>query len=169
MTSVLGFWWFPDEEAPFLDYLRKSGPLVATPEGRFRREEEIIVSDFDLVVASNARGILFTKAEYGPELKLYRGVDAGVYSPNERMSPFVSYQRGTIAPNNKLRMSNLVARASYFDERGRTVEKPIEFVKWYKRAFKWVRDRTPLWHRYESYRITERVAQAVKDGWELVP
>jgi len=66
-------------------------------------------------------------------------------------------------------MSKLHAEATFLDEHGERVQKPMEFVKWYKRVFGWVSKHTPLWHEYKSYRITERVAIAIQEGWELEP
>ena len=31
MAAVVGFWWFRDEEASFLDFLCTTGPLLAVP------------------------------------------------------------------------------------------------------------------------------------------
>ena len=170
MASVMVFWWFPEEEQEFLQYLNKSGLLVAVTDKIVTDPTEIVVSGFDTILASGADRILFTRDSFAASLRIESGMDRGrpCYGVSARQSPFISYSRGAIIPTKKLRQSKLYAEATFLDDHGEVVQKPMEFVKWYKRVFGWASQRTPLWHQYKSYRITERVASAIQEGWELV-
>jgi hypothetical protein len=48
------------------------------------------------------------------------------------------------------------------------IAKNDEFTSWANSVVSHVRKRTPKWHEYKTYRITNRVAEAVENGLELV-
>jgi hypothetical protein len=99
MSSVVGFWWFPEEEAPFLEFLHKQGPLVGTRNGVVHEQSEIVISDFDQLIAEDARYLLIAPAPFAEALSIAQGHrdDGPWLAPSEPRSPFISYRRGYVA------------------------------------------------------------------------
>jgi hypothetical protein len=171
MSSVVGFWQFPEEEPALLARWRKLGPVVGVPHGLVRDRAELEPRPLDELLEGAASTLMLTPAAFSDQFHIEEGMHEGImtYSANLMSSSAMVYDRPRLVGPRKLGMCNLNAYPSYLDDAGNQVEKPIEFVKWYKRVMKHARDMTPKWHRYKTYRITERVAQAVEEGWELVP
>ncbi|HTV21585.1 MAG TPA: hypothetical protein VMG12_23010 [Polyangiaceae bacterium] len=171
MSSVVGFWQMLEEEPGFLDYLRKTGPLVGVPHGVVRDEAELQPRPLDALLTTSHRVVLLTPERFSDGIVRWQGPHEGAmaYSANLMSSSVLAYERPRLVGPRKLGMCNLSAYPSFLDDAGNQVEKPVEFVKWYKKVMKHARDITPQWHRFKTYRITERVAQAVGEGWELVP
>lgn len=171
MSSVVGFWQLPEEEPVLLDYLRKTGAIVGVPHGLVRERSQLEPRPLDALLETSSVSLMLTPTAFAERFHIEQGMHQGVmtYSANLMRSSALVYDRPRLVAPRKLGMCNLSAHPSYLDDAGNQVEKPIEFVKWYKKVMKHARDITPEWHRFKTYRITERVAQAVRDGWELVP
>jgi hypothetical protein len=49
------------------------------------------------------------------------------------------------------------------------LDRPAEFVRWGRKVLGWVRRQAPEWHQYRGYRVTTKVAEAIKSGLQIVP
>ena len=177
MATVVSFWRFPDEEEEFLDFLDKTGRVTAIPYKKFHSLEEIvpqslrqIIKDSDSNLASHA--LLIGLDRWMDQIRVDPCIHNGenILAISYIHSPLIVYGRGEFRESKKLGMSNLCAHRSYYNDEKKLVHKPNDFVKWSKKVFDWVRKATPEFHQYRTYRLTPRVAEAIRNNLiEIVP
>jgi hypothetical protein len=177
MTVVVSFWRFPEEEEAFLDFLDKTGNVVAIPYQNFHNLEAIkpqplreMIKNSDLNSASHS--LLIGLEHWMDQIRVnpYFHNGGNIFAVSYLYSPLIVYDRGQFREPNKLGMSNLCTTRSYYDDGKKLIYKPDEFVKWGKKVFSWVRKETPEFHQYKTYRLTLRVAEAVRNNLiDIVP
>ena len=95
--------------------------------------------------------------------------DGTFFGASARTSPFLDYSRGRLLDTHRLSQSNLAGYWSWIDPATKqTLDKSDEFVRWARSVMQWVRRSTPEWHLYKNYRITQKVAEAVREGLQIV-
>jgi hypothetical protein len=170
---VVTYWRFPEEEPPFLDYLEKSGPVLAVDNQHVSSPGALTPRPLREVIEKDPQAILLLLAQYRDLLNIvpFQKDGATLYSIHAMRSPVIDYLRGKWRAPNKLGQSNISAYSDYPDERGsRLIQHPKDHVAWAKRVSAWVRKSTPFWHKYKSYRVSPPVHEAVlKSSLELVP
>jgi hypothetical protein len=166
MASVVSFWQLPEEEVTFLRYLARNGEVVAIRHMEAVPDPAALqaVPVEELVGRPDSTRLYLTlRAVVADPLPLHRWEPK---SPSEpvRFSlpvefPAIVYDAGTLA-GGELSKSNAAAYPSWA---------PAAVAAWMRRVFGWLRRAAPHWHDYESYRVTERAAQATFAGVSLVP
>jgi hypothetical protein len=169
MAAVATFWWFPDEQEPFLNYLGESDHVVALPFGAFGDKAEIQTQPVSALVGSNnPRQVLLCLAEQTSQVRLVNappGPSGKSFRISLVDSCVIAYDRAVFIGANKLAASNLAAYWEYPNAtKAEMIDKPEGFVNWAKKVFQWVYKVTPEWHQYKTYRISKRVKQAIKEG-----
>lgn len=166
---VLRFWWLPEEERKFIDFLEKTGQVVAYPGGAFWTKEELSPKPIRKYIEENAPDQL--------KLSILGAFPEPVIISTGRTSEphlHISYSRSCIIVYDRVRFKsedtlaagNLCANTYYvIDEKW--AEKPIEFTKWVDRVFRWVRRATSEKYGKYNYRVSKRVMEAIQKGLKL--
>ena len=175
--SAISFWRFPEEEETFLDFLDRTGNVIAIPYKNFHSLEEItprplreLVKDSDS--NSDSYSLLIGLDHWINQIKAHSRFHDGenIFGISYFDSPLIVYDRGRIYESQKLLRSNLCGAWSYVDDQKRVIHKSDAFIKWSKKVFAWVRKATPEFHQYRTYRLTPRVAEAIRNNLiEIVP
>jgi len=169
LLGPVTFWWFPDEEPPLVEYLLADGIDRAFVGDRARNRAAVLPQDLREAMATTAEHLLIGPPALIDQVTVRELEDdtGSLYVIAMRASPLLSYRRPKLTSSKRLTSGNLYAYKGHFE--GDTyVDKPDEFVDWVKRVLAFVRKATPERHRYKSYRITKRVAEAIRnDGLEL--
>jgi len=174
MRAVVTFWWFPDEEAAFLDYLESTGHVVALPFQAVKDQHEVAPRPVAEVVAgSDPQELFFGLEEHVRHAVIIRleGFANGIkveiphFRVSDMKSCVIGYDRGRFIEGGKMTPSNLYAYWDYPDEKGTVLKhKPADFVMWAKKVLRWVYKATPEWHEYKTYRVSKRVKAAIQEG-----
>jgi hypothetical protein len=169
MRTVAAWWWFPDEEADFINYLESTGEVVAYLRDDFENVEEIKHSPLRQVIeCDTVRNVCLCLKEQAERIVVapLHPIDNkprfGIYTSQ---SEVLGYDRVYYKDSNVLCLGHLHAYWAFVnDEASGYVNKDPAFVKWGKRVFQWIRRKTPEWHQYKSYRATKRVKESVDMG-----
>jgi hypothetical protein len=167
--TVVTFWRFPEEEEDFIRRLESSGPVTAVAAG-WERDPSSLTTPLPVreLIARDPSEVLLSLPEFMRELPISaKETESGtLYFVRWWEAPALSYSRGAWRAPNRLGACNMWADWHVrLPDGGR----PDEFVKWGKKIFAWLRNQTPEWHQYKTYRITGKVADAIKSGLEIVP
>ncbi len=172
MALVMTYWCFPDEEKGFLDFLETTGDVVAIPSWGVRKKEDFVPQrPADFIKQFDPNRILLGLKEHVGHMVVKPYGDKGeqLFSVDLMASCLVAYDRGKFRDGHKLGSSNLCAYFSFPNEDATMlIDKAPEFVLWTKRVYSWVTQATPEWHRDKDWRVTSRVAQAIREGLEIV-
>lgn len=174
MATGLTFWQMPDEQDAFLDYVAKTGDILAISdfEAVPLRENLRPVPVADFMGHSFKRLHIFPSEfancivirEWPPDAQHV----APIYSIDTAPSPLIMYTPGSLT-DGALSQSNLSTNWSCLDATGRIiVDKPRGFRPWGERVFRWLRRATPEWYGCRSYRCTSMAAGRAEDGVRLV-
>jgi hypothetical protein len=178
MAAVVTFWRFPDEEERFLRYVVKTGDIWACTGERVtdvkRLEPRPII---ELIREHDPDAVLFGPREFMDRSPIKRYEHEGEirYGRYFMNVPLISYTRGRFRSPRELGLSNMcaeyddLATDEHDPECQYLVRRPEAFIKWVQRVFAWIRRDTPKWHQYKGYRVTERVAEEIAKGLEIVP
>jgi hypothetical protein len=175
MAAGLTFWQMPEDQDVFLEYLAKTGNIVAIshfaavplrnalrplPLGSF-----VGAGDFERL---HIFPVEFADAIRIHEFPLSAQQTSPLYAVDTVRSPVLLYTPGTLA-EGALSQSNLSTSWTYLDEDKRTVvAKPLRFRKWGEGVLRWLRRVTPEWYGCRGYRCTRMAAGRAKDGVRLV-
>jgi hypothetical protein len=172
MRSVIGFWWFPDEEESFLEFLDSTGPILALPRGEFTESKLAAAKPLrEFISAQNPRRLLLVPSSLTHEIVVSRikpkeneGTSESFYV-DDMCSPALGYRRASADTAGVLHMASLHGYWDYPNESasGMVLKSP-EFVKWGKLVISRVRRMTPKWHQYKNYRASDRVKEALLSG-----
>lgn len=163
MKSVFTFWQMPDETKRFVDYLSKTGDVLAIDAVWVASEQEVIPKPIEEVLKDTRIRELeiglanhFTKARL--EVKVLNGKVIKGYDIVD--APLLRYSIGNLV-NGTLSQSNVCAYWSATNG-----SKPQSFVKWGKQVFSWLRkaaDSKILFQGF-PYRATAAASQAAVAG-----
>jgi hypothetical protein len=175
MPRAVTFWRFPDEEARFLDYLDKTGEIIACTHERMpeptspllepRPIRQLIDEQDPISMAFGPRA--FMDMAQIDEFELDGRISYGRWYTRV---PLMAYTRGKLYEPGRLGHTNLVFdswRSSGTLDDPSFTPQPPEFVAWGKRVLNWARRHTPRVVAYK--RMTERVFAELDGGLELVP
>lgn len=171
MRIVVTYWGLPEEEQSFLDYLEKTGEVLAVVKQNSPSRESFIPRPVREVIKDDPQSILLLLGGHRDLLKVvpFQKEGATWYGVHAMKSPVIDYLRGQWRGPNRLGQSNIAAYPDYPDEKGtRLIPHPESFVNWAKKTAAWVRKFTPYHHQYKNYRITAKVKEQLKQGLELV-
>jgi len=168
MPSVVTFWRLPEEEAEFIDFLTSTGEVTWVPWQKVRDRALLEPQPLETLTTEDPDSVLIGLRDTLGEIPV-NTLEEGSFAVVATEVPMLIYQRGKWRGPNKLGSSNLSGEWIVLTRDGRRIDQPEKFVKWGKKVLQWVRRQTPLWHQYERYRITPKVAEAIKNGLELVP
>ena len=171
LLGPVTFWWFPDEEQQLIDHLTSTGVDRVWVGDRAQTREALVLRSLDSAIRAEPREILISLPEHENDVIVneLKDREQAVHVVDLLRSPLLSYKRGGLIAPKELASNNIVGYADYLDG-SRTIQKPESFVRWAKNVLAFVRRATPQSHRYKSYRISTRVAEAIaNDGLEIVP
>jgi hypothetical protein len=171
MPTVVTFWRLPEEEPEFIEFLSSTGDVVWLPWQKVPDRSMLVPRPLDTLTTQDPDSVLLGLRDTLGEIPI------NTFAEGSRQSfaivatevPMLIYQRGKWRGQKKLGSSNLSGEWTVVTRDNRRIDQPDKFVKWGKKVMQWVRKRTPLWHQYERYRITPKVAEAIKNGLELEP
>jgi hypothetical protein len=175
MPAVVTYWWLLEEEDEFLDYLARSGEVVAMPDAWMDSPEELAAMPVDRYIREcDPVQLLFGLSQHLANVPIRPRTHHGraMYSgPNAMESCAISYSRGRLKDSTILTQFNLAAYWQIWSTGPDTGgDKDPAFVKWGKNVFAWVRRKTPERHQYKQYRVSRRAKQALEKGLiQLVP
>jgi hypothetical protein len=163
-VSGVQFWRFPDEEAVFLEYLGKTGNIIAFSRGKFWHKNEFLPMPLETLIKSKDPDRLCFCLDHhinNVVLKSFSDADGEFCVVSLPESPVISYDRGRLLNSNKLSTSFLESHWSYLLDGKTFINKPEDFIKWGKRIFRWSQKTTPEFYQHKYGRITPRVAEAL--------
>ncbi len=174
MPSVVTFWQFPEEEQQFIEFLNGTGCVVAFPSGPVETESELVPQPLnDYISRYDPDQLLFGLEDFA-EKRIVKQVEfegQPRFCVTSMDSCLVGYRRGNFRDGNKLGQFNLAAYWTRLSDDGKSlVNKDRTFKKWAEKVFSWVREATPEWHQFKTYRVTRRVKEALLKGEiEIIP
>jgi hypothetical protein len=168
VRSVIGFFWFPDEEASFLDFLDTTGSILALPFERLADSKLATPKPLrEFILLQDPTQLFLTPSSLEPEVVVSRFMlnESEVFRVDDMNSPVLGYQRARTDAAGVLHMGNLYGYWDYpsEDASGMLMKSP-EFVQWGKAVVSKVRRMTPKWHQYKNYRASDRVKEALLSG-----
>ncbi len=168
--AAVTFWWLPEEEQRFLDYLLKTGDILACRFGPVS-EPELLKAEplVEFIAEHDPRNVMFGPREFMDQAKVWPVERDGraFYVHSYSKDPLIVYSRALFRAPGELVQSNLCTKWKRIDpDLPYLVDKPAEFIQWGRRVFAWVRRATP--EKYREYRISKRVAEELDQGLELV-
>jgi hypothetical protein len=171
MPMNITFWCLPEDEKEFLSFIEQDNRVVALPlenssplidKEQIRLPSQLIdkekVSRMFLVLKTHLEQVKYI--QYEKDGKTLFGIDAV-------NSPVVSYSRSIFREKNILGQGSISAYVDMLDANKKLVAKSDEFTLWAKKIISHARKKTPKWHEYKTYRITERVDEALREGLAL--
>jgi hypothetical protein len=169
--SVLACWWLPEEEAHFLDYVEKTGDVLAFPAEGAETMDKLVARPLRAyILREKPSAIVFGMDKYlTPELIHYTKVD----EPKESFrvsvleSCVIEYTRATLE-EGQLSVANLSFFTGYDTPRSEYITKPEGFLHWARNVFRWVRRTTSELHPQKGLRMTPAAMQALRQGLKLV-
>jgi hypothetical protein len=169
MPAVIGFWRLPEEERRFLDYVSRSGDVVAFPFDKV--PDRSVIKPHRAIKYIEERdpdGVLLALSVHA---SLVRAVEVttprGFFLADYMRAPVIIYSRGRLR-DRRLGGCNLATYWSYLGDDERMKDHPAAFVAWAKRIYRWVRADTPV-KLSKGWRATTAVAAAIDGGLEIVP
>jgi hypothetical protein len=176
MASTVTFWWFPDEEEAFLEFLERTGQVLALPFAATETKDGLVPRPFrEYITAADPHQCFLLLADVAELIiEPFKVVESGTAVERCRVvdmkSCVVGYDRGKLLGSDKLTASNLYTYWDYPNPSGSSlVRKPEEFIRWAKNVLGWVHKATPEWHQYRNYRVSKRVKEAIlNDGLQIV-
>jgi hypothetical protein len=172
MAAVVTFWRLPGEEGAFLEFLKSTGDVVGVPWEKVPNRSLLVPRTMAELVSEDPDSILIGLRETLGDIPINEFFDESGHSYAAAAStlPMMIYSRGKWRDSNKLGASNLSGQWAVVPSGAKEwVDQPAVFIKWGRKVMSWVRKQTPLWHKYERYRITRKVDEAIKRGAEIVP
>lgn len=174
MAHVFTFWRFPDEERRFIDYLTKSGDILAAVDKRVSdpTSKELEPRPIgQLIEEEDPRNVLIGPREFMDmaQIDAFERFGEVKYGRYYAYVPLITYSRGVFRGENRLGDTNLafVSKRTTADLNDLTeVPQPPEFVAWGKRVLGWARRDAP--REVEYKRMTERVFAELANGLEVV-
>ncbi len=170
MASVLTFWRLPEEEAKFLDYLDKTGEIVACIYKRFSDPEQVEVSPIrEAITDYESEDLLIAPRRFMNMTPITSVEIEGVtrYGRYYGDGPVICYTPPIWRAPGQLAQSNLCfdTNRGIRDDtslHGYTFEPQLpEFMSWARRVMAWTRRHTtPCGY----YRISPGAAAAVAAG-----
>jgi hypothetical protein len=173
MPSTVTFWWFPEEENAFLDFLDTTGSVLALPFCGAKKKEDLIPCPIrDYIATVNPRQCFLFLTDFANEIVITsfnqvidNEMPVEKFRISDMRSSVLGYDRGVVAAPNRLTASNLYAYWEFPDPGGKVLTRKSEaFSSWGKRVMKWVLKATPEWHTYKNYRVSKRVKNAILDN-----
>jgi hypothetical protein len=166
------FWWLPDDEAEFLSFVENEGRVIALPlELSAPVTEDLAYSPKQLIGRDQSARMFLVLRSHLQQLEYVPYDKDGVtlFGIGAINSPVVSYKRSVLRESKTLSQASV----SFYSDRlsadqKSLVAKQTEFTAWATSIVSSVRKKTPQWHKYKSYRISNRVADALEQGLELV-
>jgi hypothetical protein len=170
MAAVVTFWQLPEDEKKFLDFLLKTGNVVAMPAESVKIKKELVPQPIvPYIEQHDPVQLQFALERFAKQTEIEVIEHNGEkYFRRDYMSPcLISYRRGRCGDGKKLGLSNLSAYWDYPNEDNtKLLVKDPEFIHWAKKVFNWVRRATPA--RVECngfpYRATKKFKEAVCEG-----
>jgi len=132
MPEVLTFWQFAEEESTFLQFLQRTGTVLAFPGQWVQTREELVPQPIQSLVGKSIPSDLrFSLEPFAVEasLEIIELEGQQLYGISLIDSCVLDYTRGRFRGKNKPGFSNLYA---YFTT-SRKQEKDPQFVKWVKK------------------------------------
>lgn len=172
MPAAVTFWRFPEEEEEFVRFLESSGPVVGVPKGKVQDRSKLTLLPLNELLAQDPSSVLIGIRGVLKDLPIraYPDENGESYGVLFTHVPVLTYRRGRLLAPNQLGASHISGDWTVLSEDKKSVlDQPEEFVKWGKTVLGWVRKHTPEWHQYKTYRVTNKVAGAIKSGLEIVP
>ncbi len=165
--SVVTFWWMPEDEKAFLDYLGARHEIVAFTAPWKKRPEEVVPRDFGLLVAqADEAKLMFGCADHmrGKIVESHEFPGSGLrYNVTCESSCLLWFSRDLRHPVGKLSLRSIGVYWDRHDTSTRTVTpKPDDFQKWGRAVMRWIRERTP--EKEGLYRTSALVKKAIADG-----
>jgi hypothetical protein len=168
MPAVVGWWQLPEDEEEFIEYVSKTGDVVAVASRYMPHRSDLEAIPVSEIALSGSPGSCALGLRH---LIFKRGIselkkDGGVLFSLPRQADFAMYDRCRFR-EGVLVLLNLYAEWSFLtDDYSATIEKDPEFKAWATKLFAWVRRHTPerVDLRGFPYRATKRVAEAVREG-----
>ena len=165
----LTFWLLPEEEQDFFAYLNSTGKIVAYRNAWFASPKDVRGSTLELMAAGDPKQILIGCADHaaGIVVEQHDFPGEGVhYAVTAMGSSVLQYSRGQLE-GRRLGQSHIGTYWDFIREGGQLVTpKGESFVAWAKRAFSWLRKRTPERHIHRSYpyRASKQAKAAAEAG-----
>lgn len=168
-TNMAGvaFWWLPEEEERFLEWLTAEG-VFATLSGCAAEVRAFAAVPVRELLATGEHGKIMIGPERfarAPSLQFYEQTGAdGVpaYCISERRSCLVAWRRGR-RRGNEIGASNLSVDWST-SKPAQSAAEVREFRTWTERLLRWVRQATPERHEHRIQRLSRPVKQGLADG-----
>ena len=178
MASIVGYWRLPEEDGRFLDYLEKTGDVVACSARGVH--DPLLLSPRpvrEYVEREDPECLLMAPREYMDRAPITSCLHKGclTYGRSYLDSPLLDFCRGRFLESGTLEQSNLCFESTILVSDGvnRDLDhlepQPAGFVAWARKVQRWVRRNTRQFGYYRTYRATARVVAAVEDGLELFP
>jgi hypothetical protein len=165
MADVMTFWWHPDEEAAFLDFLESEKTPLAVPWDKVLSRELLVPVPVRNVLGNNLSSVFLLDSQHAEKLVIsfFEDPDGGYYRVSDMESCVVGYDRARFLADGSLMTANLYFYRRYPNATADAlVEKPAEFIKWAKKVMGWVGKATP--RKVRDRRGSERIALAVDHG-----
>ncbi len=172
MAVNITFWYLPEDEKEFLDFIKKDERVVALP---FENTTPVAKSELStpdqLIQRENCAQMFLTLNSLLEEVKWvgYESEGKKLYGIDAVNSPVISFSRSVFRGENKLGQAAISAQLEKLTKnRKNLVDQKEEFISWVNKVFTFVRKSTPEFHQYKSYRISKRVIEAKQYGLDLV-
>lgn len=169
--SVLACWWLPEEEAHFLDYVEKTGDVLALPAEGAESMEKLTPRPLRAyILRDKPPSVVFGLDKYfTPELTQYAKSEEpkGHYRVSVPESCVIEYTRAVLE-DGQLSVANLSFYTGYDAPGSQYVNKPDGFLHWARNVFRWVRRTTSELHPQKGLRMTPAALQALRQGLKLI-
>jgi hypothetical protein len=163
----MGFTFFrlPEEEPPFLEFLSKTGDLVAFPFEPGMQGEELLIPHplFEYIAEADPSRVVISIRSIAVDPTTGRARGPSIHPVS---APTLSYTRGAFRDPATLGITNLAACSTVIDEHRRQVKQPDEFLAWVKKVMAWARRHAPV-QITPGWRATEAVAARMKEGLKV--
>ncbi|HCS91249.1 MAG: hypothetical protein N838_07140 [Thiohalocapsa sp. PB-PSB1] len=162
----------PEDEAEIFEFIEKDdrvAALLLEYEATVQAEE--LCPPRQLIERTNCERMFLVLKCHFDEVKFVQYEKGGktLFGIDAVNSPVVSFKRSLFREKNKLGQGSVSAYPKKLIANNQElVEKSDEFNKWAKGIVSHIRKKTPNWHEYKNYRISERGSKAQEQGMELI-
>lgn len=164
MAEVVTFWWHPEEEVEFIDFLETLGPTMAMPFDRASSKDDL--SPRPIRESLNRVESLFVTRRQDALACVVRAFEIDgetFFRVSDMESCVIGYDRARFSSDGALSPGNL----NFYRQYPNTtvtgfVEKSKDFVDWARKVLKWVRKSAS--ERVLDLRGSKRIKTAVQEG-----
>jgi hypothetical protein len=173
MVESIAFWYLPDDEDELLQFIDKDNRAVVVPlKSAVPISEELVCSPSQMIAKENPTRMCLILKPHLSQVRYVKYEEDGetLFGIDAVNSPVISFRRSLFRERDKLGRGSVSAHLEKLvTDKKALIAKPDDFISWTKSVMLHIKKMTPKWHQYKSYRLTERVAEAMKNGLELVP